>query len=304
MQEFIGLSYFAEIPCVFWDVNRVGPSTGLPTRTQQGDLTMLYESSHGDTLHIVLIPGTVEECFEFGWKAFDVSERYQTPVMGFSDLDLGMNKWACKGFDYPDTPMDRGKVLLTQEQLDAIDNYGRYRDVDGDGIPYRTLPGSGLDPILYRGTGHDEDGNYSEKPDVYFKLMARLKRKIMNSADDLPEPIFREEKECEVGIVYYGSMENIIQEIDDILEETGRKVSQCRVRALPLHSGVKEFMERHETVIVLEVNRDAQLNGIMRKEMPTELLTRIHSVAYSDGLPPRATLYADMILKVLEEVGA
>ena len=304
MQEFIGLSYFAEIPCVFWDVNRVGPSTGLPTRTQQGDLTMLYESSHGDTLHIVLIPGTVEECFEFGWKAFDVSERYQTPVMGFSDLDLGMNKWACKGFDYPDTPMDRGKVLVTQEQLDAIDNYGRYRDVDGDGIPYRTLPGSGLDPILYRGTGHDEDGNYSEKPDVYFKLMARLKRKIMNSADDLPEPIFREEKECEVGIVYYGSMENIIQEIDDILEETGRKVSQCRVRALPLHSGVKEFMERHETVIVLEVNRDAQLNGIMRKEMPTELLTRIHSVAYSDGLPPRATLYADMILKVLEEVGA
>jgi len=134
--------------------------------------------------------------------------------------------------------------------------------------------------------------------------MARLKRKIMNSADDLPEPLFREEKECEVGIVYYGSMENIIQEIDDILEETGRKVSQCRVRALPLHSGVKEFMERHETVIVLEVNRDAQLNGIMRKEMPTELLTRIHSVAYSDGLPPRATLYADMILKVLEEVGA
>ena len=304
MQEFIGLSYFAEIPCVFWDVNRVGPSTGLPTRTQQGDLTMLYESSHGDTIHIVLIPGTVEECFEFGWKAFDISERYQTPVMGFSDLDLGMNQWSCKGFDYPDVPMDRGKVLLTKKQMDAIDNYGRYRDVDGDGIPYRTLPGSGLDPILYRGTGHDEDGTYSEKPDVYFKLMARLKRKIMDSSENLPAPLFREEEECEVGIVYYGSMENIIQEIDDILEETDRKVSQCRVRALPLHNEVKEFMERHETIIVLEVNRDGQLNGIMRKEMPTELLTRIHSVAYSDGMPPRATQYADMILKVLEEVGA
>jgi 2-oxoglutarate ferredoxin oxidoreductase subunit alpha len=304
MQEFIGLSYFAEIPCVFWDVNRVGPSTGLPTRTQQGDLTMLYESSHGDTIHIVLIPGTVEECFEFGWKAFDISERYQTPVMGFSDLDLGMNRWSCKGFDYPDLPMDRGKVLLTKKQMDAIDNYGRYRDVDGDGIPYRTLPGSGLDPILYRGTGHDEDGTYSEKPDDYFKLMARLKRKIMDSSENLPIPLFREEIECEVGIVYYGSMENIIQEIDDILEETGRKVSQCRVRALPLHSEVKEFMERHETIIVLEVNRDGQLNGIMRKEMPTELLTRIHSVAFSDGMPPRAKQYAEMILAVLEEVGA
>jgi 2-oxoglutarate ferredoxin oxidoreductase subunit alpha len=304
MQEFIGLSYFAEIPCVFWDVNRVGPSTGLPTRTQQGDLTMLYESSHGDTIHIVLIPGTVEECFEFGWKAFDISERYQTPVMGFSDLDLGMNRWSCKGFDYPDLPMDRGKVLLTQKQMDAIDNYGRYRDVDGDGIPYRTLPGSGLDPILYRGTGHDENGTYSEKPDDYFKLMARLKRKIMDSSENLPTPLFREEIECEVGIVYYGSMENIIQEIDDILEETGRKVSQCRVRALPLHREVKEFMERHETIIVLEVNRDGQLNGIMRKEMPTELLTRIHSVAFSDGMPPRAKQYAEMILTVLEEVGA
>jgi 2-oxoglutarate ferredoxin oxidoreductase subunit alpha len=135
-------------------------------------------------------------------------------------------------------------------------------------------------------------------------LMARLKRKIMDSSDNLPVPLFREEKECEVGIVYYGSMENIIQEIDDILEETGRKVSQCRVRALPLHSEVKEFMERHETIIVLEVNRDGQLNGIMRKEMPTGLLTRIHSVAYSDGLPPRATQYAEMILAVLEEVGA
>ena len=304
MQEFIGLAYFAEIPCVFWDVNRVGPSTGLPTRTQQGDLLMLYEGSHGDTTHIVLIPGTVEECFEFGWKIFDVSERYQTPVFGFSDLDLGMNKWACKGFEYPDQPMDRGKVLLTKEQMDAIENYGRYRDVDGDGIPYRTLPGSGLDPILYRGTGHNEDGLYSEKPDDYRLLMDRLKRKIMDASDALPEPLFKEEAECEVGIVYYGSMENTIQEIDDILEATGRKVSQCRVRALPLHSEVKSFMERHETVIVLEINRDGQLYGIMRKEMPTELLTRIHCVAYSDGLPPRAEVYANKILEVLKEVGA
>ena len=303
MQEFIGLAYFAEIPAVFWDVNRVGPSTGLPTRTQQGDLTMLYEGSHGDTQHIVFIPGTVEECFEFGWRIFDASERYQTPVFGFSDLDLGMNRWSCHGFKYPDKPMDRGKVLLTKEQMDSIENYGRYRDVDGDGIPYRTLPGSGLDPILYRGTGHDEDGAYSEKPDVYYKLMQRLKRKINNARDDLPAPIMRDEVEEDIGIVFYGSLENTIVEIDDILEEaTGKKVSTCRIRALPLHSEVQGFVERHNTVIILEINRDAQLYGIIRKEFPNHLLNKMHSVAYSDGMPPRASLYAERIMNVLKEV--
>jgi len=304
MQEFIGLAYFAEIPCVFWDVNRVGPSTGLPTRTQQGDLMMLYESSHGDTKHIVLIPGTVEECFEFGWKVFDISERFQTPVFGFSDLDLGMNRWVCSGFEYPDQPMDRGKVVLTKEHFDTFENFGRYRDVDGDGIPWRTLPGSGLAPILYRGTGHNEEGVYSEKPEDYHALMDRLKRKVESAADQLPEPILREEEECEVGIVFYGSMENTIQEIDDILEETGRMVSQCRVRALPLHSDVAEFVAKHETVIILEINRDAQLYGIMRKELPLELIQRMHSLAFSDGMPPRARLYAEKILELLEEVGA
>ena len=305
MQEFIGLAYFAEVPSVFWDVNRVGPSTGLPTRTQQGDLAMLYEGSHGDTQHIVFIPGTVEECFEFGWRVFDASERYQTPVFGFSDLDLGMNKWASHGFEYPDKPMDRGKVVLTKEQLDSIENYGRYRDVDGDGIPYRTLPGSGLDPILYRGTGHDEDGAYSEKPDVYYKLMQRLKRKIDGARDKLPAPIIREEEEMDIGIVYYGSMENTIEEIDDILEDmTGKKVSTCRVRALPLHSEVQAFIERHNNVIILEINRDAQLNSIMRNEYPNHLLNKMHSVAYSDGMPPRARLYAERIVEVLEEVSA
>jgi len=305
MQEFIGLAYFAEVPSVFWDVNRVGPSTGLPTRTQQGDLAMLYEGSHGDTQHIVFIPGTVEECFEFGWRVFDASERYQTPVFGFSDLDLGMNRWASHGFEYPSESMDRGKVVLTKEQMDSIENYGRYRDVDGDGIPYRTLPGSGLDPILYRGTGHDEDGAYSEKPDVYHKLMGRLKRKIDGARDYLPAPIMREEVEQDIGIVFYGSMENTIEEIDDILEGmTGKKVSTCRVRALPLHSEVQAFIERHNTVIILEINRDGQMNGIMRKEYPNHLLNKMHSVAYSDGMPPRARLYAERIMEVLKEVGA
>ena len=301
MQEFIGLGYFAEIPSVFWDVNRVGPSTGLPTRTQQSDITLLYEGSHGDTQHIVLIPGTVEECFEFGWRAFDYSERYQTPVFGLSDLDLGMNRWACEGFEYPDQAMDRGKVVRERDVFEAFEEFGRYLDVDGDGIPYRTLPGSGMDPILYRGTGHNPKGVYSEKPDDYFELMQRLKRKIDGARDDLPAPILREEDECEVGIIYLGSMENTIQEIDDILEATGIKVSQCRVRALPLHSGVEEFIRRHETTIVLEINRDGQMYGILRKELPNDLITKVRSVAYSDGVPPRAGIYAKLILVTLKE---
>ncbi|MGB1366279.1 MAG: 2-oxoacid:acceptor oxidoreductase subunit alpha [Candidatus Poseidoniaceae archaeon] len=302
MQEFIGLAYFAEIPSVFWDVNRVGPSTGLPTRTQQSDLSMLYEGSHGDTQHIVIIPGTVEECFEFGWKAFDISERYQTPVFGLSDLDLGMNRWACEGFTYPDTPMDRGKTIREQDVFDAMENFGRYRDVDGDGIPYRTLPGSGMAPILYRGTGHNPDGVYSEKPDDYFALMQRLKDKINGARDHLPEPLLREEVEGDVGVIYYGSMENTIQEIDDILEATGLKVSQCRVRSLPLHSEVEAFIRRHRMTIVLEINRDGQLWGILRRELPNDIVGNVHSVAYSDGMPPRARIYAEKILETIKEV--
>ncbi|HIG19670.1 MAG: 2-oxoacid:acceptor oxidoreductase subunit alpha [Methanobacteriota archaeon] len=301
MSEFVGLAYFSEVPGVIWDVNRVGPSTGLPTRTQQGDLSMLYEVGHGDTKHLVLIPGTIEECFEFGWRAFDLAERFQTIVFGFSDLDLGMNHWICNGFDYPEK-MDRGKVLHSQEEIDAIENFGRYRDVDGDGICYRTLPGSGLEPILYRGTGHDEDAVYSEDPEVYVANMARLKRKIDGARTVLPQPILREEPEMQVGIIYYGSMENTIQEIDDILEATGLKVSQCRLRSLPISPVVEEFVANHEQIIVLEVNRDGQLYGILRKELPIKLVPRVHSVAFSDGLPPRARKYSEMIREKLLEV--
>ncbi|MBT4059337.1 MAG: 2-oxoacid:acceptor oxidoreductase subunit alpha [Euryarchaeota archaeon] len=301
MSEFVGLAYFSEVPGVIWDVNRAGPSTGLPTRTQQGDLSMLFELGHGDTKHIVLIPGNMAECFEFGWRAFDLAERYQTIVFGFSDLDLGMNRWVCKGFDYPEK-VDRGKVLHSQSEIDAIGNFGRYRDIDGDGICYRTLPGSGLEPILYRGTGRDEDGAYSENPEVYVANMERLKRKINGARTVLPQPILREEPEKQVGIIYYGSMENTIQEIDDVLESTGLKVSQCRIRSLPISPVVEEFVASHEQIIVLEVNRDGQLYGILRKELPINLVPRVHSVAYSDGLPTRARKYADMIREKLLEV--
>ncbi len=300
MSEFIGLFYFSEVPGVIWDINRTGPSTGLPTRTQQGDLSMCYEASHGDTQHIVLIPGTVDECFEFGWRAFDYAERFQTLVFGFGDLDLGMNRWSTSGFDYPSEKMDRGKVIRTQEELDAIADFGRYRDVDGDGIAYRTLPGSGLAPILYRGTGHDEDGIYSEDPQVYHATMERLRRKIDGARDALPAPILREEEEGDIGIIFYGSMENTIVEIDDILEESGLSVSTCRVRALPYHSEVEDFIDRHDRVIVLEINRDGQLYGILRKELPANLIPKMHSVAYSDGMPPRAREYAERIVQVLE----
>ncbi len=299
MSEFIGLAYFAEVPSVIWNVARVGPSTGLPTRTQQADLSLVYEASHGDTQHIVLIPGDIAECFEFAWRALEYAEMYQTIVFGLSDLDLGMNRWVARDLPYPEEPLNRGKVIQSQEALDKVQNYGRYRDVDGDGIPYRTLPGSGLEPILTRGTGRDEDGVYSERPEVYRANMERLKRKIDGARDVLPAPILREEKELEVGIIFFGSLENTIQEIDDIIEETGRMVSQCRIRALPLHSEVEAFVERHERVIVLELNRDAQLYTILRKELPIHLVPRVHSVAYSDGFPPRAHLYAEAVIAEL-----
>ena len=198
--------------------------------------------------------------------------------------------------------MDRGKVVREQEVFDAFETFGRYLDVDGDGIPYRTLPGSGMAPILYRGTGHNPMGVYSEKPEDYFNLMKRLKNKLENARDQLPAPLLREESECEVGIVFLGSMENSIQEIDDILEQTGMKVSQCRVRALPFHSEVEGFIRRHEVVIVLEINRDGQLYGILRRELPNDLVTKVHSVAYSDGMPPRARIYAELIQEKLKEV--
>ena len=223
-------------------------------------------------------------------------------VFGFSDLDLGMNKWKATNLEYPTEKMNRGKVIHTQKQLDAIANFGRYRDVDGDGIPYRTLPGSGLEPILYRGTGHDEDGVYSEDPEVYKNMMTRLRKKIDGTRTILPQPLFREEPEQDVGIIYYGSMETTIQEIDDILEDTGMKVSQCRVRSLPLSPAVEQFVVNHRLVIVLEINRDGQMYGIFRKELPIELVPKVHSVAYSDGLPPRANVYAEKILEKIKEV--
>lgn len=288
MAEFVGLAYYAEIPSVFWDIQRVGPSTGLPTRTQQSDLLFAHTLSHGDTAHPVLLPGTVEECFEFGWRSFDHAERLQTPVFVLSDLDLGMNTWVSERFAYPDTPLDRGKVL-DAAGLEAAESFGRYRDVDGDGIPYRALPGTDHPAAGYltRGSGHDEEARYTESGEAYERNMLRLGRKIEGARALLPAPVAYESG-ASVGIVSFGSTAEAIREARDRLAEEGMATDHLRIRALPLSLEVHEFVSRHETVVVVEANRDAQMFGLIRRETPADLVGRLASVARSDGMPMAA----------------
>ncbi|MCX7607895.1 MAG: 2-oxoacid:acceptor oxidoreductase subunit alpha, partial [Anaerolineales bacterium] len=228
MTEYAGLAYFAEIPVVIWDIQRVGPSTGLPTRTAQGDLTMIYHWSHGDTQYVILIPGSVNECFEFGWRAFDIAERLQTPVIVLSDLDLGMNQWMTTPFEYPDQPMDRGKVLWEEDLEKRNGIWARYKDEDGDGIPYRTVPGN-MHPAsawFARGTGHDENARYSEDAKTWEANLLRLKKKFETARKLLPTPIVEEIDGAEVGLIAYGSTEPAVQEARFLLERNhGLKTS-------------------------------------------------------------------------------
>jgi 2-oxoglutarate/2-oxoacid ferredoxin oxidoreductase subunit alpha len=221
MTEYIGLAYYAEVPLVVWDVQRVGPSTGLPTRTAQADLTQVYFMSHGDTQHVILLPGCVAECFEFGWRAFDYAERLQTPIFVLSDLDFGMNNWMTEQFEYPDVPMDRGKVLW-EGDLERLEfEWGRYKDIDGDGIPYRTLPGNKHPRSGYfsRGTGHTEFARYSEEPDVWREGLDRLKKKYETARQMLPEPVIETVENAKIGIIGWGSTESAIQEARHYLEK-------------------------------------------------------------------------------------
>jgi 2-oxoglutarate ferredoxin oxidoreductase subunit alpha len=289
MAEYIGLAYYSETPVVVWDVQRVGPSTGLPTRTAQSDLSFAYTISHGDTQHILLLPGTVDECFEFGWKAFDIAERFQTPVMVLIDLDLGMNNWICKPFMYPDQPMDRGKVLW-EEDLEAFKKnhegkWGRYWDVDGDGIPYRTLPGNTHPDAAYftRGTGHNDFAAYSEEPDIWEATMKRLKYKIEKAASALPEPIQSGEGHAAIGLLSFGSNDPAVEEAQDLFQQNGIETDYLRIRALPLHPEVKEFINNHEKVYVIENNRDSQMWQILVTAYP-ELAVKLSKVAHCDGL--------------------
>lgn len=302
MTEFAGLAYYAEVPVVIWDVQRIGPSTGLPTRTSQGDLTFTHFIGHGDSHSITLLPGDVYECFEFGWKSFDIAERIQTPVFVLSDLDMGMNQWMSKPFQYPDTPMDRGKILTEKELEELKGNWGRYLDKDGDGIPYRTLPGNKHPMSAYftRGTGHDENARYSEDADVYLRNMERLKMKFQTAKKYVPAPVLHENKKATVGILAYGSTENAIFEAQHQLkQEHGIESELMRVRAIPFTDEVTQFIEKYDQVFVVEMNRDGQMYQILLTEYP-QYAMRFKSVAYQDGLPAAAKWIREGILQKYE----
>lgn len=296
MAEFFGYGYYAEIPGVVWDVQRVGPSTGLPTRTAQGDLSFAHTIGHGDTQYPILLPGSVAECFEFGGRAFDFAERLQCPLLVLSDLDLGMNNWMSPPFEYPTAPFDRGKVL-DDAQLERVAKFERYRDVDGDGIPYRTLPGSRNARGVYftRGSGHDEAARYTESPETYARNMDRLKRKMETARTLLPAPEIRDAAGAEVGLVAYGSSHWALLEALDQLKAAGVEASYLRVRALPLHPDVHAFVRRHARVYVVEQNRDAQLTERLRAELP-EQAAAIRPVLHYTGLPLDARSVTDGVL--------
>ena len=290
MTEFVGLAYFAEIPVVIWDVTRIGPSTGLPTRTSQGDLNFAANMGHGDTDNIILLPGSVNECFEFGWRAFDIAERIQTPVIVLSDLDFGMNQWMSEPFKYPDTPMDRGKILWEEDIKKLTEPWGRYLDKDGDGIPYRTLPGNRLPGSSYftRGTGHDPYARYSEDAGLWEANMARIKKKFTTALQYLPKPVIENVEDARQGIITFGSTITAVEEARTLLEnEQGLKTNLLRLRALPVANEVKEFIGQQDKVFIVEMNRDGQLYEELLIAMP-EMAGKLVSVAYSDGMPPTA----------------
>lgn len=299
MTEYAGLGYYSEVPIVVWDVQRVGPSTGLPTRTMQGDLTFVYFMGHGDTNQVILLPGTVSECFEFGWKSFDIAERLQTPVFVLSDLDLGMNNWMTRPFQYPDKPMDRGKVLWEEDLKKLNGQWGRYKDIDGDGIPYRTLPGNRHPQAAYmtRGTGHDEYAHYTEDPDEWHNMMERLKRKFETACKYVPAPIFDLMDGAEIGLIGFGSTDAAILEARHQLHKTrGIKTDFMRVRALPFPDEVGEFIRSHPRNYVVELNRDGQMHQLLSLDYP-DVVVKLHSLAYHDGLPLTAARVRNMVLE-------
>jgi 2-oxoglutarate ferredoxin oxidoreductase subunit alpha len=301
MAEFAGLSYYAEIPVVIFDIQRIGPSTGLPTRTSQADLGFVYNLSHGDTHHPILLPGTVAECYDFAREAFDLADRFQTAVFVLSDLDLGMNLWMTKPFTYPERPFDRGKVLSAERIDELKGDWGRYRDVDGDGVPYRTLPGTEhpLAGYFTRGSGHDENARYTESGEVYARNMDRLARKFETIRGALPEPAV-DGGSSKLGIIAFGSTLNAIEEAREGLVEAGLEVDFLRVRAVPLNDAVTQFVREHERLYVVEMNRDGQLYDLLRLHLPADLVGRLSSIRRYDGQP----IPADAITRPILELEA
>jgi 2-oxoglutarate ferredoxin oxidoreductase subunit alpha len=296
MAEFSGLAYYAEIPVVIWDVQRMGPSTGLPTRTSQGDILFLRFLGHGDTQQTILLPGNMYECFEFGWRAFDLAERLQLPIFIASDLDLGMNLWMSEPFDFPDAPMDRGKVL-TAEELEEVGEFARYRDVDGDGIPYRTLPGTDHPKAAYftRGTGHDDRAVYSERPEDYEENMERLYRKLETGRGMLPKPVIEDANHAEIGLIAYGSTDAAIQEGRDRLAEEGIETDYMRIRAIPFSDEVVDFIRSHKELYVIEMNHDGQVRMLLQLEVPDRAVN-LHSLTHNNGLPLSARWVKETVM--------
>ena len=303
MTEFVGLAYFAEIPVVLFNIQRGGPSTGMPTRTQQSDILSCAYASHGDTKHVMLIPADPKECFEFAADSFDIADRLQTPVFVLSDLDIGMNDWTCPQFEWDDTrTFDRGKVL-SKNDLDTMESWGRYLDVDGDGIPFRTLPGTHPEKGAYftRGSSHDEYARYIEDGVVNARNMSRILKKFEGAHKFLPSPIFKQETNASAnGIIYFGSTEAVMQESLDELTSLGFPIDAMRIRAFPFNADVWDFIDQHKSIFIVEQNRDAQMKTLVVAEgniNPDKLI----SVLCFDGSPITAKFICDSIIDVLSD---
>ncbi len=301
MTEYAGFAYFAEVPAVVWDIMRMGPSTGLPTRTSQGDVLMAYYLGHGDTRHVLLLPANMAECFEAGWHAFDLAERLQTPVFVLSDLDLGMNQWMSQPFAYPEQPMDRGKVLSADE-LKRIGEFNRYADVDGDGIPYRTIPGTDAPNAAYftRGSGHNHAAQYTERSDEWQANLARLRRKFDTARTIVPKPVLDEAAGAEIGIISYGSNDPGVVEARAMLAAKGVATSYLRLRALPTTTEFNAFVAKYPRVYVIENNFDGQMHKVLQTEAP-EYATRLKSISQCDGLPLTGRWIARSIVSAEQE---
>ncbi len=296
MSEFTGLAYYAETPAVIFNVQRVGPSTGLPTRTAQGDFLTTAFLSHGDTKHLMIIPSSVEECYTMAMQAFDLAEHFQTPVFVMMDLDLGMNNWASTPFVYPDQPIQRGK-RLTPEILKGLGEWGRYKDVDGDGIPYRTVPGDGMPAYFTRGSGHNVKAQYSERPDDYVENMNRLARKFETARAHVPAPVVERDPAAKVGFIGFGTSHWAITESrDQLREEMALPTSYFRLRAYPFNDDLAAFVDAHDRIYVIEQNRDAQMRQLIQLELTPARVSKLRSVLHFSGLPLDARTITDDVL--------
>jgi 2-oxoglutarate ferredoxin oxidoreductase subunit alpha len=295
MSEFAGLAYYVEVPGVIWDIQRVGPSTGLPTRTSQGDILSTAFLSHGDTKNIMLFPCSVAECFSMASEAFNLAEQFQTLIFVMSDLDLGMNNWMSDPFEYPATPINRGKVL-SKEDLDRLGGFARYKDVDGDGIGYRTLPGTIHPAAAYfaRGSGHNEKAQYSERADDFENNMERLNRKFETARSFVPRPEITKGKNAKIGIIGYGTSHwGITESRDQLRDEYAIETDYLRLKAYPFSREVHEFVEQHDRIYLVEQNRDAQMLALLKLDLKPELTTRLRSIAHITGLPLDARSITD-----------